>query len=228
MHPLLSGRRPRAQRVAPQRPRGPQGEPRRAAPAAADRRAGHLRPGRGLPEAPPKRRRFAPIGSHSWRDKTLLATVAAVCAQATSLCTDRRSRLARGGVALQPLRRCVVVGQAEASCAALCKAGVVDGAATEDMDVLTFGTPVMVSVSRRWCPSRHSAGWSWWGARTQLSGCLVDDFVVFCQRVRLRDHVVAAGASNNLWRVAARGSGCCERVSATPHVPARPPPPAWE
>lgn len=34
--------------------------------------------------------------------------------------------------------------EAEATCAALCKAGLVYAAATEDMDVLTFGTPKMV------------------------------------------------------------------------------------
>ena len=34
--------------------------------------------------------------------------------------------------------------EAEASCAALCKAGLVYASATEDMDALTFGTPVML------------------------------------------------------------------------------------
>eukprot|EP00472_Partenskyella_glossopodia_P011120 CAMPEP_0197515618 /NCGR_PEP_ID=MMETSP1318-20131121/694_1 /TAXON_ID=552666 /ORGANISM="Partenskyella glossopodia, Strain RCC365" /LENGTH=372 /DNA_ID=CAMNT_0043064039 /DNA_START=27 /DNA_END=1145 /DNA_ORIENTATION=- len=35
-------------------------------------------------------------------------------------------------------------GEAEAQCAALCKAGLVYATATEDMDALTFGTPKMV------------------------------------------------------------------------------------
>mmetsp|Transcript_27356 Transcript_27356/g.38172 ORF Transcript_27356/g.38172 Transcript_27356/m.38172 type:complete len:373 (-) Transcript_27356:107-1225(-) len=35
-------------------------------------------------------------------------------------------------------------GEAEAQCAALCKAGLVYGTATEDMDALTFGTPILL------------------------------------------------------------------------------------
>lgn len=34
--------------------------------------------------------------------------------------------------------------EAEAQCAALCKAGLVYAAGSEDMDTLTFGTPVLL------------------------------------------------------------------------------------
>lgn len=35
-------------------------------------------------------------------------------------------------------------GEAEAQCSFMCKEGVVDAVGTEDMDALTFGTPILL------------------------------------------------------------------------------------
>ena len=63
--------------------------------------------------------------------------------------------------------------EAEASCAALCKAGKVYATATEDMDALTFGSPVRATILSKLqylgsaLPTRPWAAWQ----RTSRARC---------------------------------------------------------
>jgi flap endonuclease-1 len=89
--------------------------------------------------------------------------------------------------ALLRLLGCPVVlapSEAEASCAALCKAGLVYACATEDMDALTFGTPVMLKNLFDTESSRTGTKRPVWEIRAQTMLAQLDvtsdAFVDFC------------------------------------------------
>ena len=64
--------------------------------------------------------------------------------------------------------------EAEAQCAAMAKAGIVYGAATEDMDCLTFGCPRLIRhlMASQVCMAGVQETVSTWGARVCSSGPL--------------------------------------------------------